>query len=119
MKCTHTEIAQQLGVNKSTISRELRRNRGKRGYRPKQAHEKAKGRCARKVHTRINLETWQLVEEKLQMDWSPEQISSWLNRQKLPSVSPEWIYQYIYTDKKVGGNLHKHLRCHTCPGGRC
>ena len=111
MRCTQAEIAQQLGVNKSTISRELLRNRGQRGYRPKQAHEKAKGRSARKFHTRIDSQTWQLFEEKLQMDWSPEQISSWLNRQKLPSVSPEWIYQYIYTDKKVGGSLHKHLRC--------
>ena len=29
----------------------------------------------------------------------------------LPSVSPEWIYQYIYADKSRGGSLHKHLRC--------
>jgi IS30 family transposase len=33
-----TEIAKVLGSHKSTISRELRRNRGQRGYRPKQAH---------------------------------------------------------------------------------
>ena len=32
------EIANLLGVHKSTICRELRRNRGQRGYRPKQAH---------------------------------------------------------------------------------
>ena len=38
------EIAEELGVNKSTISRELRRNTGERGYRPKQAHEKALNR---------------------------------------------------------------------------
>ncbi|WP_036240290.1 helix-turn-helix domain-containing protein, partial [Marinospirillum insulare] len=36
---TQTEIAKTLGVHKSTISRELKRNTGKRGYRPKQAHE--------------------------------------------------------------------------------
>ena len=36
-----TEIAQTLGVHKATISRELKRNRGQRGYRPKQAHNKA------------------------------------------------------------------------------
>jgi len=41
--CTQTEIAQTLGVDKSTISREVRRNRGHHGYRPKQAHGKAAG----------------------------------------------------------------------------
>ena len=28
-----------------------------------------------------------------------------------PSVSPEWIYQRIYADKRNGGDLHTHLRC--------
>jgi len=37
-----TEIARILEVDKSTISREIRRNKGKRGYRPKQAQEKRK-----------------------------------------------------------------------------
>ena len=39
-----TEIAEYLEVHKSTISRELRRNKGLRGYRPKQAHQKAMSR---------------------------------------------------------------------------
>lgn len=72
---TPTEIARQLGVNKSTISRELSRNKGQRGYRPKQAHEKAVDRRVGKVQTTISPETWQNVEEKLQIDWIPEQIS--------------------------------------------
>jgi IS30 family transposase len=33
-----TETAEIIGVHNTTISRELRRNRGLRGYRPKQAH---------------------------------------------------------------------------------
>jgi IS30 family transposase len=41
---SQTKIASVIGVNKSTISRELRRNRGKRGYRPKQAHRLAQER---------------------------------------------------------------------------
>ena len=110
MEHTQTEIAGCIGVHKSTISRELRRNRGQRGYRPKQAHEKAKKRRNHKVQAKISSETWQRVEEKLQIDWSPEQISDWLNSHQLPLVSPEWIYQYIYADKKAGGNLYKHLR---------
>jgi len=52
-----TEIAHQLGVNKSTISRELRRNRGERGYHPKQAHEKALERRKQKTQAFINAET--------------------------------------------------------------
>jgi IS30 family transposase len=106
-----TEIADQLGVAKSTISREVRRNRGQRGYRPKQAHEKAVERRRRKVKAHVSLETWQMVEAKLKMDWSPEQISGWLKKEQLPSVSPEWIYQYVYADKRAGGSLHQHLRC--------
>jgi IS30 family transposase len=104
-------MAQQLGVDKSTISRELGRNRGQRGYRPKQAHEKALDRRTQKAHTTISPERWQQIEERLQMDWSPEQISGWMKKNQLPSVSPEWIYQYIYADKRAGGTLHKHLRC--------
>jgi len=36
-----TEIAETIGMHKSTISRELKRNPGRRGYRPKQAHQYA------------------------------------------------------------------------------
>ena len=105
------EIAQQLGVNKSTISRELRHNCGQRGFRPKQAHEKAIERRRSRVRTHISAETWQLIEKKLKLDWSPEQISGWMRKEQLPSVSPEWIYQYVYAEKRGGGTLYKHLRC--------
>ena len=43
-KCSQTEMAFFLKVHKSTISREIRRNRGDKGYRPVQAHEKAQAR---------------------------------------------------------------------------
>jgi transposase, IS30 family len=109
--CKRTKIAHQLGVDKSTISRELRRNRGRRGYRPKQAQEKALERRNKKVQPNISAETWQIVAAKLLQDWSPEQITGWLKKEQLPSISPEWIYQYVYADKRVGGTLHKHLRC--------
>ena len=52
-----TMIANVLTVDKSTISRELRRNRGLRGYRPKQAHEKAMQRRHEKLKTHIPLTT--------------------------------------------------------------
>jgi transposase, IS30 family len=41
MTCTQTHIADMVCVDKSTITRELKRNRGNRGYRPQQAHQRA------------------------------------------------------------------------------
>ncbi len=113
MKMGHdqTQIAKCLGVNKSTISRELDRNRGQRGYRPKQAHEKALGRRAQKVQKRIKAERWAQVEAKLRLDWSPEQISGWLKEHELDPISHESSYHYVDADKRAGGDLHKHLRC--------
>ena len=105
-----TEIAETIGVHKSTISREVKRNRGQRGYRPKQAHRKAINRRKRE-RRRIQPQIWAWIEKRIREDWSPEQISLWLRKYKETSVSHEWIYQYIYADKRAGGNLHKHLRC--------
>lgn len=105
-----SEIAKVLGVHKSTIGRELKRNRGKRGYRPKQAHRKTLRR-RKKTKKRINAKTWAIVEEKIRQDWSPEQVSGWLKRNTAIRISHEWIYQYIYADKRAGGDLHEHLRC--------
>ena len=114
-----TEIANVLGVHKSTISRELRRNQGQRGYRPKQAHKFA---LARRQQTRVRIQSqsWQLIAEKLQADWSPEQISGWMALNGYEPVShpvtnelgrDEWIYQFVLADKRAGGDLHTHLRC--------
>jgi len=105
-----TEIAQTIGVHKTTISRELKRNQGQRGYRPKQAHRKAVKRRSWD-RRRIPPQTWVWIEEKIRQDWSPEQISLWMRKYESYSVSHEWIYQYIYADKRAGGDLHKHLRC--------
>ena len=104
------EIAKFIGVDKSTISRELKRNQGQRGYRPKQAHNFAMNR-RKQGPRRIRTETWLLIEAKIRLDWSPEQISGWLLRHYRIQVSHEWIYQYILSDKQTGGDLYKHLRC--------
>jgi|SRR5205085_219068 len=105
-------IARQLGVDRSTIWREVNRNRSQRGYRPKQAQHLADSRCPAKANaTRITAETWQQVEAGLQKDWSPEQVSGTLKAQGQPTPSHERIYQYIYADKRQGGDLHQHLRC--------
>jgi len=103
-------MAHALKVNRSTVNREIRRNTGGRGYRPKQADEKAMSRRS-KAKPRIEADEWKVVEEKLCQDWSPEQVSGWLKKQAGPSISHEWIYQHILTDKRSGGDLYKHLRC--------
>jgi IS30 family transposase len=87
---TQTEIAEAIDVHKSTISRELQRNKGKRGYRPKQAHRKAMNR-RKQNQKRIQPQTWSWIEGKIQEDWSPEQISLWMKKYRTESVSHEWI----------------------------
>ena len=112
---TQAEVARTVGVHKSTISRKLRRNSGRKGYRPKQAQAQ-KLACNRQqakngARTRITRNTWNLVERLPREDWGPEQISLWLEEQNLPTVSHEWSYQHIIQDKRCGGTLHPHLRC--------
>lgn len=106
-----TEIAALLGRNKSTISRELKRNTGLKGYRPKQANERALKRRAEKAVPRIGDQAWQQVEDLIRQEWSPEQVSGRMEREQGVSISHEWIYQYVYTDKRSGGDLFRFLRC--------
>ncbi|SDQ74844.1 IS30 family transposase [Pseudovibrio sp. Tun.PSC04-5.I4] len=108
---TQRTIADQIGVDKSTICRELQRNKGLRGYRPKQAHRLACLRQSQIPRTRILDRMWTGIEKMIREDWSPEQISGHLKDNDEPSVSPEWIYQRIYADKRRGGDLHSRLRC--------
>ncbi|HVF45725.1 MAG TPA: IS30 family transposase [Pyrinomonadaceae bacterium] len=108
---TQTATAAILGVHKSSISRELRRNRGGRGYRPGRAHESAEARQRGAHRPRISEATWARVEALLRRDWSPEQVAGRPRLEGRPTVSHERIYRYVYADKRVGGTLHLHLRC--------
>lgn len=113
MKAGHKqkEIAALIGVHKSTISRELRRNRGLRGYRPRQAQLLRQARREACYQPRVPIRLWTRVERWLRDEWSPEQISDWLRKREGIRLSHEWIYQYIYQDKADGGKLYRHLRC--------
>jgi len=105
-----TQIAAVVACHKSTISRELRRNSGYKGYRPRQAQWQSGSRRFRSHPTRISVETWELVELLLRQQWSPEQIAGRLKLEQRPTVSHERIYRHIYADKQQGGCLHRHLR---------
>ncbi len=108
---SQTNIADEVGVHKSTISREVRRNRGERGYRPQQAHKRALGnRSQAKKHIKFTLELEKIVVEKILLDWSPDQISGYLQQEGAANISHERIYQFLLADKKAGGTLHTHLR---------
>jgi IS30 family transposase len=104
------EIARIVGTHASTVSREIRRNRGQRGYRPKQAHRLALSR-RNKAKKSISEDMWKEVEKLIGIEWSPEQISGRMALQGGRSISHEWIYQHILQDKECGGKLYKHLRC--------
>ncbi len=105
------EIAEEMNRNKSTISRELRRNRGKKGYRPKQANEKARMRKEGSYkRTKFTKSIRMLVKQKIQQQWSPVQISEWLKKFKGIFISHERIYQFIRENRATGGTLYVHLR---------
>ena len=105
----HTLIAGLLQVHRSTVGLDIDRNRGRRGYRPRQADQKACNR--RKTPRQIVRIEWDEVDALLRQDWSPEQVSGWFKTQEHKSVSYEWIYQHILSDKRSGGDLYRHLRC--------
>lgn len=105
-----SEIAEEMDRHRSTISREIARNSGKKGYRPAQAHGLARGRREAAVTRRISDEDWKLVESLIRFDLSPEQASGRLFKERKIKISHEWIYLHIYADKARGGDLFKHLR---------
>jgi len=51
-----------------------------------------------------------VIESKLRIEWSPEQISGWLLNDKELLISHESIYLHIWADKQAGGDLYTHLR---------
>ena len=107
-----SDIARLMNRAPSTIGRELRRNRGQRGYRPKQAQELSQARMlACDSGRRVCADTWAFAQARLAELWSPEQISGYLKANRLPGISHETIYQRIYADKCTGGTLHRALRC--------
>ncbi|MGH8428604.1 MAG: IS30 family transposase [Gammaproteobacteria bacterium] len=104
-------IAAVLGRNPATVSRELARNRGRCGYRPRQAHECAEARQKARERTRIATAVWMEIERLLALLWSPEQIAWRLWEEQAIAISHEWIYCYVWADKRGGGSLYRHLRC--------
>lgn len=108
----HTQnfISEKLGCHKSTISRELRRNKDALGdYVAETAGALSKARRRRSRFRGITKEAENVIEEKLIAHWSPERISSCLRIVHGIRVSHESLYQYIAFDRARGGSLHRLL----------
>ncbi len=107
------EIAKVIGVSKSTISRELKRNCDKRSgkYNSDLAHRKAQGRKKGKLHAqKLTYKMRKRIRKLLKKGFSPEQIAERERLEGREMVSHETIYRWIWRDKRRGGDLHKLLR---------
>ncbi len=114
------EIARRLDRPACTVSRELRRNIGLKGYRPKQAHEKAQARAKRPGARRFTNEVRIDAEARLKDGWTPELISGRARLEGRPNVCKETIYAHVYADAKNGGCLWGFLpRSHRKRRRRC
>ncbi|MCQ3831160.1 IS30 family transposase [Microbulbifer elongatus] len=111
-----SHIAELTGRHRSTLYREFQRNSCHRtdgGYRPSKADSRTRGRRRRSRRNRHYSERhFKLVRALLRKKYSPEQIVGYIRRHKLMKrrLSHETIYQYIWRNKKNGGNLWTHLR---------
>jgi len=109
-------IAASLGRAPSTVSREICRNRGCRGYRASEADQAAWDQARRPKPCKLvqNPALAQIVAQKLQRLWSPEQIAGWLKHtypdDESYQVSHETIYRSLYIQAR--GALKKELLQH-------
>ena len=109
-KKTQAAIARQIGVNKSTVSRELKRNSNRHhSYWWSIAHERATDRRGRTVRNRETSPSVLREARRLLLteEWSPRQISGWLKKKGV-SISHERIYEMIREDES--GELRLHCR---------
>lgn len=110
---SQNRIAQLLGRSQSSISREIKRNTGQRGYRHRQAHRKAEKRHKIKAkYVKLTEPIKQQITCKIREEWSPEQIAGKFKTDRLVKLHHETIYQFVLKDKQAGGTLYKHLRHH-------
>ncbi len=105
-------IARQLGRDRTTVWREVRRNGGGRGHRHRQAQGKASARrsAASSVPGKMTPERWRLVEDRLADGWSPEQIAGRPGKEGVPMAGRQRTCRHIRADRKVGGRLYLFLR---------
>ena len=107
---SYAAISRALNVHQSTISREFKRNSSKSNYCYKKAQEMATKRKNTKPNKKMTATLISTIHEKLKNQWSPVQISGWMQTQEKEHVSYKTIYNYIAKDTKLNGSLRKQLR---------
>jgi len=112
LKTKKKVIAATLGVDRSTVYREIKRNGGNNGgYDNAKAQARANLRRQRLHLPRTyTIELRREVHGLLRKLWSPRQISGWLLREKGIRLSHETIYADIRADRQAGGDLWKFCR---------
>ena len=100
------EIAELIGGSAATVTREGQRNANTRGrYTHRHAQVLADERKERVRRNRsVPQPVWRVVEEKLRMERSPEQVAGWLKRERGISLPHETIYARIRRDRQQGGS---------------
>ncbi|MHB8264210.1 MAG: IS30 family transposase [Acidimicrobiales bacterium] len=106
-----SQTAEKIGVHRSTICREIKRNAELGSWRPDQADELATMRAINHNAAKFTAEDWQCVDALIEKDYSPEQIQGRMRLENTLVISHETIYGHIYADKADEGTLYKHLRC--------
>ncbi|MES2664204.1 MAG: IS30 family transposase [Pseudomonadota bacterium] len=105
------EIAAQVRRHPSTIGREIKRNTGLRGYRPKQANLLSDQRKRQSdKYLKMMPPLRHKVEVLLRQEFSPEQAAHTVLKRHGVSLHHETIYRFIYADKANGGDIYTHLR---------
>ena len=107
------DIAEAIGVDRSNIYREIKRNCDSRSgkYNPDLAQRKADKRKVEKKRKEVFTQAMKKrVKKLLRKDLSPEQIVGRSQVENIAMVSHETIYCWIWQDKRQGGDLHKSLR---------
>ena len=92
-------IAERIGCNKLTVSKEIKRNKSKRGYRHRKANGQARSRVAAKAAKRRKFtpEMWDYAITHLRDDgWTFEQSCGRARRDGIPMVCKETLYQEYY-----------------------
>lgn len=108
------DIATQIAKHRSSVWREVDHNGGRRLYRAWAAQVRSEQlrRRPRRAKLVRCLDLKEIVQEKLNEKWSPEQISNWLRYEEFPDdqemwVSPETIYQSLFIQGR--GALRREL----------
>ena len=117
LKTSKSVVAELLGVHRSTVYRELKRNSGNygsysAGYAQMFANDRKERLCRpRKLDSLMEKQ----IRKGLARRWSPEQIHGYYTSIGEPMLTHEQIYKYIYRDTQNGGDFYKYLRIASKP----